>query len=566
METVASGTPGDKPATPMRTVVIASSAGTAFEWYDFFIFGTLLPVFRKNFLGEITRNDVNAGLLVALLIFAIGFLFRPVGAFLFGWLGDRFGRKGTFLATVILMGGATFAIGLLPTSAMIGPAAAWILLGLRIIQGLAVGGEYGGAAIYVAEHAQPKKRGVATSWIQSSAAFGLLGALAVILATRLIIGQVEFEKWGWRIPFLLSAGLVAISVWMRLKLHESPAFKQMKEEGRQSRAPFAEAFLKWKNLKIVLIALVSLMLAQGALWWCTFFYVQTFLETFVKVDPVITNIIMICATVVSIPLYVAFGALSDWIGRKPVLLLGMGLSLVALFPSFNALASGANPALAQAQEDKPVVIHVDRSTCTFQVDFGGNAKYVTPCDVARKVLTDAGVRFKLVDGEAGGAATLNIGNGPLMSVKAGTTVAQFNPVMIAALGEAGYPTWINPDTVMNPNKVRSIYADSGEIKWMHILSGLLILVIAACALYGPLGATMVELFPTNIRYTALSVPYHIGVGWVGGFMPMTAFAIATFTGDIFSGLWYAVGFIAISFVACILLFPETRGRTLVHGS
>jgi MFS family permease len=567
MGSVASAGAAEKPPASMRTVVLASSAGTAFEWYDFFIFGTLLPVFRQNFLTELTSNNPSAGLMVAMLIFAIGFLFRPVGALIFGWVGDRYGRKSAFLITVIMMGGATFAIGLLPTSAQVGPLAAFLLLGLRVIQGLAVGGEYGGAAIYVAEHAQQHKRGQSTAWIQASAAFGLLGALAVIVVTRLALGQQAFDAWGWRLPFLFSAGLVGISIFMRLKLSESPAFKAMKEEGRQSRAPLAEALLKWSNLKIVLTALFSLMLAQGAIWYCVFFYTQTFLETFTKIDPVVANVIMITATLVSIPLYVFFGWLSDLIGRKPVIIFGIALAIIAMFPSFNALATGANPDLTDAQNENPVAVHADPASCSFQVDVVGNARYETPCDIARKLLTDAGVKFVRVDGPAGQDATVTIGDHAPLGISSGVgldTAAlralqqKTNRDLIAALGDAGYPT------KTSAAGVQSIKADTNEIKWMHIVSGLLILVVAATALYGPLAATMVELFPTKVRYTALSVPYHIGVGWVGGFLPMTAFAIATTTGDIFSGIWYPVGFAAISLVCCILFYPETKGRPLSH--
>jgi MFS family permease len=334
METAATGSP-PQAATPMRTVVLASSSGTAFEWYDFFIYGAVAPTIAKNFFSEL---DPTAGLLVSLAIFAAGFLFRPMGALIFGRLGDRFGRKGAFLATVVIMGGATFAMGLLPTYDQIGGAAVVLLIFLRILQGTAVGGEYGGAAIYVAEHAATERRGLSTGWIQASAAFGLLGAQGIVLITRSQMSPEDFDAWGWRIPFLLSAGLLAISIWMRLKLKESPEFQKAKTEGRLSQAPYADVFLKWKNMKIVLIALVSVLMAQGAIWWCAFFYTQIFLESSIKLSPILTNVVLLSATLVSIPLYVFFAWLSDKVGRKPIILFGIGLALVAVFPSFQFMA------------------------------------------------------------------------------------------------------------------------------------------------------------------------------------------------------------------------------------
>lgn len=544
---------GQAPSTDMRTVVLASSAGTAFEWYDFFVYGSLNAVMSPLFLAKL---DPVSAQFVGLAIFGVGFLFRPVGALVFGRIGDRFGRKGSFLFTVIIMGAATFAIGLLPTYSDIGPAAAFLLVALRVLQGLAVGGEYGGAAIYVAEHADSRNRGRATAWIQSSASLGLVGALVVILVTRKVIGEEAFAQWGWRIPFLLSAGLLAVSIWMRLSLEESPAFRQMQAEGRQSRAPFAEVFFKWRNLKIALIALVSLMFAQGALWYCLFFYTQTFLGSFLKVDGDIVNWIMIFTAVLSIPLYVIFGQVSDWIGRKPVMLFGMGLALLTIFPSYQALANGTNPALHAAQKNVPVVVHADTATCTFRVDIFGDLRYETACDIARRSLTDAGVAFTQVQAPSNSDATVAIGD-QTVKIAAGvglekdalaTLTAASDKALKDALRTAGYP----------------ISADTAAIRWLFVISGLLTLTIAATALYGPLAAALVELFPTNVRYTALSTPYHIGVGWVGGLMPMSAYAMAAATGNLFAGLWYSVAFVGISFVCCIFLFPETRGKPLRH--
>ncbi len=540
METAATGSPAIA-ETPMRTVVLASSTGTAFEWYDFFIYGAVAPTIAKNFFSEL---DPTAGLLVALAIFATGFLFRPLGALIFGRLGDRFGRKGAFLATVVIMGGATFAMGLLPTYDQIGVAAVAILIFLRILQGTAVGGEYGGAAIYVAEHAPVERRGLSTGWIQASAAFGLLGAQAIVLLVRSQMAPEDFDAWGWRIPFLLSAGLLAISIWMRLQLKESPEFEKAKSEGRLSQAPYADVFLKWKNMKIVLIALFSVLIAQGAIWWCAFFYTQIFLESSIKLSPILTNVVLIAATLVSIPLYVFFAWLSDKVGRKPVILFGIGLAIVAVFPSFQMMARGANPALLQAMETTPVTVHADPATCSFQFDVLGRAQYTTGCDLARNALRGAGVGFSTVDAPAGSATEVHVG-GAVVPIAEGD-VAKINTDVRAALTAAGYPA----------------SAADEEINWPLMALGLIALVVAATALYGPQAAALVELFPTNVRYTALSVPYHVGVGWVGGFMPIFGVALVAATGDLFAGLWYLVFFSAIAFVSCIFLFPETRGRPL----
>lgn len=537
--------------TSLRTVVVASSSGTAFEWYDFFVYGTLASIISRNFFSQL---DETSGLLAALALFAAGFLFRPVGALLFGRLGDRFGRKGAFLATVVLMGGATFAIGLLPSFEQAGIWGTVMLIVLRILQGLAVGGEYGGAAIYVAEHAPTARRGQATGWIQASAAFGLVGALCVVIITRDILGEEAFADWGWRVPFLMSAVLVGISIWMRLRLKESPEFMRMQREGELSHTPYADVFLKWENLKYVLIAFVSLMGAQGAIWWCVFFYSQIFLETFMKVDPLIMNYILIVVTIVSIPLYVVFGALSDKYGRKPVIVLGIGLAMVSMFPAFHMLARGANPQFIEAQETTPVIVYADQNTCSIQFDLLGRATYDSPCDMARNVLTRQGVPFTSLEAEEGAPATVQIGDKLLeprdVQGMGDDAVAEARTELAAqirtAVEAAGYPS----------------SADPSRMNWFLIAVAFSILVVAATALYGPLAAAMVELFPTNIRYTALSVPYHVGVGWVGGFMPVTAFAISSATGNLYSGLWYAVLFAGFSLVCCLALFPETRGRAL----
>ena len=563
MET-ATGETAEKPPTPLRTVVVASSAGTAFEWYDFFVYGSLTSIFSRKFFNAAEIGEANATL-ATLAVFAAGLLFRPLGALIFGRMGDRFGRKGAFLATVIIMGGTTFAIGLLPDNKELMGFSALALVLLRILQGMAIGGEYGGAAIYVAEHCEPHHRGQSTGWIQSSAAFGLVGALIIVLSTRTAMGEDAFFAWGWRIPFLASAILVAISIWMRLRLNESPEFEKMKAEGTVSKAPYKEVFLKWENLKLVLVAITSFLMAQGAIWWCAFSYSQIFLERFMKLPGVWANLFLMGATLASIPLYVFFGWLSDRIGRKPVLILGMVLSVVAMFPAFKAFSEGSNPALLEAQQAAPVEIHADLTSCSFQFDLLGGKKYETACDIARAYLTNAGIGFSIKPAEPGLATTVNVG-GAVHTISEGAGLAgerltartaEINATIKAALEVAKYPPPIPP-----PASGEQFQQQAANFDWPLIAFGFGILVVAATALYGPMAATLVELFPTRIRYTALSVPYHIGVGWVGGFMPMTAFAIATATGDVFAGLWYPVVFGVIGIVSCLFLFPETKGRAL----
>ena len=537
--------------TSLRTVITASSAGTTFEWYDFFVFGSLTGVISKTFF---TGLPETAGFAAALALFGAGFLFRPLGALVFGRIGDRKGRKGAFLATVLLMGGATVAIGLLPSYTQAGIIGPILLILMRIIQGFALGGEYGGAAIYVAEHAPNDGRGQATSWIQSSAAFGLFGALIVILLTRLAVGNEAFDAWGWRIPFLFSGVLLAISIWMRVKLQESPEFARLKAEGKESKAPFTEAFGQWPNLKLVLIALVGVMFAQGAVWYTTFFYAQTFMERFLKVPPETISLLLLTMTAASAVLYVVFGWLSDRLGRKPVMMFGMVLMLVAYFPGFHMLTQTLNPALAEAEARTPVVVIADPADCSLQFDPVGKASFLSACDIAKSTLANAGVSYSNEAGVPGQPALVRVGEWTIPSTSAvglSAPVAKAVKTSVetrikAALAQAGYPTKADP-------------------KRMNILGALgvmLVFVVAATALYGPIAAGLVELFPTHIRYTAMSLPYHIGTGWVGGFVPFTAFAIVTATGDLYSGLWYPFAFTALSVVVCFFLLPETKGRPL----
>ena len=539
----------------LRTVVAASSAGTTFEWYDFFVFGALAQIISRTFF---TGLSDTAGYVAALALFGAGFAVRPLGALVFGRIGDQAGRKGAFLITVILMGGATVAIGLLPTYSQAGVLAPILLVLMRIVQGFALGGEYGGAAIYVAEHSPPGRRATATAWVQSAASFGLVSALLVILVTRTIIGAIfgpeAFDAWGWRIPFLFSAGLLAISIWMRVKLSESPTFIKMKAAGGQSKAPYAETFGQWKNLRYVLIAFFSIMTAQGAVWYTTFFYSQTFLEKFLKVEPATINALMMLCAVASAFLYVVFGALADRIGRKPVMLGGILVMLVAYFPVFHLLSATLNPALAEAQARTPVVVVADPADCSLQFDPVGKSAFLSSCDIAKSTLANAGVSYENRPAPAGARARVMVGETPVDSVDARrmpAAEAQTAKMVIetqikAALTTAGYP-----------NK-----ADPARMNFIGAFGAMMILVVAASALYGPMAACLVELFPARIRYTGMSLPYHAGTGWIGGFVPFTAFAIVAAVGNIYSGLWYPFWCTVLAALTTFFFLPETKDRSI----
>ena len=540
----------EKPAS-MTTVVAASSAGTAFEWYDFFIFGSLAGVISQVFF---TGLNETAALIAALALFGTGFAFRPLGALIFGRMGDKVGRKAAFLITVTLMGGATFAIGLLPTYSQAGIISPILLIILRILQGTALGGEYGGAAIYVAEHAPANKRGQMTGWIQSSAALGLLGALAVILVTRTAVGEEAFKAWGWRVPFLVSAGLLAISIFMRLKLTESPSFQKLKDSGEHSVAPFREAFGQWKNLKLVLIALFAIMCAQGAVWYCAFFYTQVFMEKFLKVPAPTVNLLIMGATVVSAPLYVFFGWASDRWGRKWVMWFGMVLALLAFLPGFHMMTQFANPGLAEAARRTPVVVVADPAACSLQFDPVGKSAFVTSCDIAKSYLANAGISYDNQAAPSGALAMVRIGSVEIASVEGGgldksalkAAKADVEGRLKTALTQASYPA----------------KADPARINVWGLFAVLLVFTVAATALYGPQASALVEMFPTRVRYTALSLPYHVGTGWVGGFVPFSAFAIVAATGNIYAGLAYPIFFTGISVLCTLLFLKETSGRSL----
>ncbi|MDP9423914.1 MAG: MHS family MFS transporter [Pseudomonadota bacterium] len=534
----------------MARVVTASSAGTAFEWYDFFIFGSLATVISKVFFAGL---DPTSALIAALGLFAAGFAFRPLGAIIFGVMGDRIGRKATFLTTVSLMGGATFAIGLLPTYGQAGILAPILLIFLRICQGTALGGEYGGAAIYVAEHSANDKRGWSTGWIQSSAAVGLIGALAVILVTRTALGEEAFAAWGWRIPFLVSNFLLAISVWMRFKLQESPAYAKLKAEGEVTKAPLREAFGDRKNLKIVLIAFFAFMAAQGAVWYSSFFYIQVFLERQLGMAGASVNLVIMIMTVVSAPLYVFFGWLSDRLGRKKVMVGGMALALVAYIPGYHGIADAVNPALVEAQERTPVVVETDPAACSVQFDPVGTRRFDSACDIAKSQLASTGIGYS--DRASADGRTRILVGGTALEVADGTALdgpalkarkAEVASALKVNLATAGYPPSAQPEV----------------INWVKLYTWMLVFVIAATALYGPQAAALVEMFPTRIRYTAMSLPYHIGTGWVGGFLPVTSFALVAITGDIYAGLWYPIFFTALSVICALIFMKETAGKPL----
>ena len=535
----------------LKTVVMASAAGTAFEWYDFFVFASLTAVIADKFYADVGGTTAY---ILTLLLFGVGFVVRPLGALVFGWFGDRTGRKKTFLVTITLMGVATVAIGLLPTYDQIGIVAPLLLLVMRVAQGFALGGEYGGAAIYVAEHSPREKRGFMTGWIQTTAALGLIGALGVILACRTVLGNEAFNDWGWRLPFLLSALLLVISLWIRLKLDESPAFRRMEAEGGERRAPMREAFLQWKNARFVLLALFGIMVAQGAVWYCGYFYSRFFMERVLKVEVATVDMIMFWLTVASAGLYVFFGWLSDKVGRKPVMLFGMILALVAFFPGFQALTRAANPALAEAQATSPVTVLADPAACALQFDPIGKTAFASSCDIAKSVLSNAGVSYENVAAAPGSVAVVRIGATEITSVEAtGLPAAELKAArtevegrLKAALNAAGYPD----------------RADPARIDLPMTFAIMMIFILAATALYGPQAAALVELFPTRVRYTAMSVPYNIGTGWVGGLLPAASFALVAWSGNIYFGLWYSVAFTAIAAVVALIWLPETKGRDL----
>ncbi|MDQ1183907.1 MFS transporter [Agrobacterium larrymoorei] len=617
---------GVEKARPMtgeeKKVIFASSLGTVFEWYDFYLYGSLAIYIGANFFSQYPETTRN---IFALLAFAAGFLVRPFGALVFGRLGDIVGRKYTFLITILIMGFSTFVVGILPGAAQIGIAAPIILILLRMLQGLALGGEYGGAATYVAEHAPNGRRGYYTSWIQTTATLGLFLSLVVILGVQFSVGKEAFAAWGWRIPFLLSVILLGVSVWIRLKMNESPAFKKMKEEGKTSKAPLSEAFGQWKNAKIAIIALLGAVVGQAVVWYTGQFYALFFLQSILKVDGQSANIMVACALLLGTGFFVLFGWLSDKVGRKPIIMAGLVLAMLTYFPLFKALTWAGNPALAEAQATVRATVTAAPGDCKFQFNPTGTAKFTTSCDIATSFLTRNSVPYDVVEGPAGQPATVKIGEATVTSydaVAAGADAAAkdraFQKQINIALHDGGYPlargaaqvpaakldafVAANPELALNADAIRAtpaktvpvdklvadklltpaeangatemavytvpgggaftMVADPAAVNWVVIIAVLTVLVIYVTMVYGPIAALLVELFPTRIRYSGMSLPYHIGNGWFGGLLPATAFAMSAAKGDIYYGLWYPIIFAGLTLVIGLLFLPETKDRDI----
>ena len=545
------GAPDDTPETVGKNdklVILASSVGTVIEWYDFYLYGSLAAIISAQFFSGVNETT---GFIFALMAFAAGFAVRPFGAIFFGRLGDLWGRKNTFLVTMLLMGLSTFVVGLLPSYAAIGIAAPIILVAMRLIQGLALGGEYGGAATYVAEHAPRGKRGFYTSFIQITATVGLLLSLLVILGVRTAVGEEAFAEWGWRIPFLLSIVMLAVSLWIRLKLAESPSFKKMKAEGKGSTTPLKDSFGKWPNLKLVLIALVGLTAGQAVVWYTGQFYALFFLERVMKVEASLANILIALALLLATPFFVFFGWLSDKIGRKPIILAGCLIAALTYFPLFQALTTAANPRLAQATASAPITVYADPADCNVQFDPIGKTVFNQSCDVAKSYLARAGINYTNVEAPAGTVAEVRIGDQAVVPSFRGDALSTadftaekktWDTGLGEALSTAGYP----------------LSADSAEVNKPMVVGILFILVLYVTMVYGPIAAALVEMFPTNIRYTSMSLPYHIGNGWFGGFLPTTAFAMVAATGNIYYGLWYPIVVALITVVIGFLFVKEGK--------
>ncbi len=617
---------GDARVGPMtgeeKKVIFASSLGTVFEWYDFYLYGSLATYIGATFFSQYPETTRN---IFALLAFAAGFLVRPFGALVFGRLGDLVGRKYTFLITILIMGLSTFLVGILPGAASIGIAAPIILVALRLLQGLALGGEYGGAATYVAEHAPHGRRGFFTSWIQTTATLGLFLSLLIILFVQSMLGAADFAAWGWRIPFLVSVVLLGVSVWIRLKMNESPAFQKMKAEGKGSKAPLTEAFGQWRNAKVALLALFGAVMGQAVVWYCGQFYALFFLQNILKVDAQSTNLMVAASLLLGTGFFVFFGWLSDKIGRKPIIMAGLLLAMVTYFPLFKALTNFANPALAEAQATIRATVTAAPGDCKFQFNPTGTAKFTTSCDIATSFLTKNSVPYDVVSGAAGSAATVKIADDTITSYdaaaagdKAKAMNGAFEKGINIALRDAGYPLVrgaakvpeskldafiaANPELALNADALRAgqketvpasklvtdklltadeakgvtdmavytianggtftMVADPARLNWVGVVAVLTVLVIYVTMVYGPIAALLVELFPTRIRYTGMSLPYHIGNGWFGGLLPATAFAMSAFKGDIYYGLWYPIIFAGITLVIGMIFLPETKDRDI----
>ncbi|WP_322050627.1 MFS transporter [Paraburkholderia bannensis] len=528
-----------------RLIVFASSLGTVFEWYDFFLAGALAPYISKTIFAGV---NPTAAFIFTLLSFAAGFAVRPLGAVFFGRLGDMLGRKYTFMVTILLMGSSTFLVGLLPGYAAIGIVSPIVFVGMRLLQGLALGGEYGGAATYVAEHAPAHKRGGWTSWIQMTATLGLFLSLLVISTVRMTTGEASFAVWGWRIPFLLSVVLLGVSVWIRLQLSESPAFQRMHAEGKASKAPIKEAFGQWKNVRLMLIALFGVTAGEAVVWYTGQFYSLFFLTQTLKLDGATTNEILLAALLITSPFYVVFGALSDKVGRKPVMFIGCLLAALTYIPMFKALTHYVNPALEEAQARAPIVLLADPQECSFQFNPVGTSKFTSSCDVAKAALSKAGLSYENRAVANGVTAQIQVGGVTVASYDAkgpaaASQATRFDTSLKSALASSGYP----------------LKADPAKVNIGMSILVLIVLMLYGTMVYGPMAAMLVECFPTRIRYTCLSVPYHIGNGWFGGFLPASAFAIVAASGNIYSGLWYPIVVAGFACVVCFFFVKETRG-------
>jgi len=528
-------------------VIAASSVGTVFEWFDFFLYGSLAVIMSRNFFSGV---DEGTAFTLALLTFAAGLAVRPFGALVFGALGDVWGRKNTFVVTLSLMGIATFSVGLLPTYEQIGPAAAWILVGLRMLQGLSVGGVYGGAAIYVAEHAPHGRRGFYTSWIQLTATFAMAMSLLVVFTVRTILGEAEFTAWGWRIPFLMSIFLLALTMFIQMRLNESPVYKRMKASGRASTSPIKDSFGNKKNLRLVMIALFGAIAGQAVIWYAAQFYVLFFLERILRVDSATANILIAAALLAHAPLYVFFGWLSDKVGRKPVILAACFLAAVTYFPIFKGLTTAANPALAQASESVPVTVVADPADCSLQFDPVGGKVFTSSCDIARSLLTRSGISHTTLDAPPGSIAEVHVGD---------KTLASFNGVGLASADlRTERAAWEKEATAMLSGAGYPTSADPAAINKPLVVFWLFLLMVFSAMVYGPIAALLTEFYPAKIRYTSMSFPYHVGVGWLGGFLPSAAFAIVAATGNIYAGLWYPIFFSVLSLIVGLIFMPETK--------
>jgi MFS family permease len=552
-----------------KLVIAASSLGTVFEWYDFYLYGLLASIISAQFFSGVNETT---GFIFALAAFAAGFAVRPFGAIFFGRIGDMVGRKNTFLVTMGLMGMSTFVVGLLPSYASIGVAAPIMLVVMRLIQGLALGGEYGGAATYVAEHAPNNKRGLYTSFIQTTATLGLFAALLVVIGTRTYVGEEAFKEWGWRVPFIVSIVLLAVSMWIRMQLAESPVFQKMKDEGTTSKAPLTEAFGQWKNARWVIIALLGAVAGQAVVWYTGQFYAMFFLEKILLVDGATTNILIAIALAIGTPFFIFFGWLSDRIGRKWIIMTGCALAMLTYFPVFHALSNAANPAMTQASEAAPVSVTVNDNDCSLQFDPIGKNKFDSKsCDIAKSYLAKNAISYSVIEAPAGTIASVRIGDKVITAPDPskvtgddkGAAIKAFGGEVITTLEAAGYPVKDNPASAKDPKAAKKIlFADPAQINKPLVVVILTYLVLLVTMVYGPIAALLVELFPSRIRYTSMSLPYHIGNGWFGGFLPTTAFAMVAATGDIYYGLWYPIVVAGATLVIGVTFLPETFRRNI----